>query len=246
MKSKRVSSRNRGRARVLRSVAVGAFVFFLLGVVADSAFARGGFRGGGFRSSSFRSFGSSGRRFGSGSLFGWGRSTRRAAPAAAPFREGGAVAGSRSSVGAQRNLYSAARQNGTLFSTRAEATRSFRSRYAGQYTSRFATRPAARPSYIPRTTVVNGRTVNVVYNAGFGGYGYMDPLLGRWVMYSALTDAAMLGVLMSGQGYYWGAPPIYVTHGPGFFTWAIILFIAFMVISSLFRMLRGMGRGRDW
>ncbi len=234
-------SRNRRPGRLLKFAAVGVMVLFLFGLSVDTAFARGGFRGGGFRSS-FRTFGSrsAGR---TGSLFGWGRSTRRTSTAAAPLRGSSPISGSRSSVAAQRNLYSTARQNGTLFSTRTDAVRSFRSKYSSQYSSRFAAQPSSRPSYIPRTTVVNGRTVNVVYNSGLGGYGYMDPFLGRWVMYNALTDAAMVGVLMSNHGYWWGGPPIYVSHGPGFFTWAIILFVGFMVISSLMRGLRG-GRRR--
>lgn len=237
------ASRNSRGGRLLRPVAVGAMILFLFSLAADTAFARGGFRGGGFRSSSsFRTFGSRSTAR-SGSLFGWGRSTRRSSTAAAPMRGGSPISGSRSSVAAQRNLYSTARQNGTLFSTRADAVQSFRSKYASQYSSRFTAQPSSRPSYIPRSTVVNGRTVNVAYNSGLGGYGYMDPFLGRWVMYNALTDAAMVGVLMSNRGYWWGGPPVYVSHGPGFFTWAIILFFGFMILSSLMRAMRG-GRRR--
>jgi hypothetical protein len=84
--------------------------------------------------------------------------------------------------------------------------------------------------------------MNIVYNPTYGGYGYMDPTLGRWVMYNALANTATLGLLMSQHGYWWGAPPVYVSHGPGFFTWAIILFIAFMVISSIMRRFRGYDR----
>ncbi|HUX13204.1 MAG TPA: hypothetical protein VMW87_09250 [Spirochaetia bacterium] len=236
--------RGRRRSRASRSAVVAVLLIILIPLVAGTAAARGGFRGGGFRSSSlFRSFGAGRATPGGGSLFGWGSATRRAGTAAAPLRSGQTVSGSRAAVAAQRNLYATARRNGTLFSTRNEAVQAFAAKNAGRYSSRFSSDPAARPAYIPRSTVVDGRTVNVAYNAGLGGYGYIDPFLGHWVMYNALTDAAMMGVLMSNQGYYWGAPPLYVSHGPGFFTWAIILFVGFMLVSSLMRTMQG-GRRR--
>ncbi len=243
MKGQRVK-RGSLRPGSCRPAVVAALLIFLIPLVADTAAARGGFRGGGFRSSSvFRSFGAGRTAAASGSLFGWGRATRRTGRAAAPLRSGSTVSGSRASVAAQRNLYATARRNGTLFSTRNEAAQAFQAKNAGRYSSRFASEPSARPAYIPRSTVVDGRTVNVMYNPSLGGYGYTDPFLGRWVMYNAFTDAAMLGVLMSNQGYYWGAPPVYLSHGPGFFTWAIILFVGFLFISSITRRMQG-GRRR--
>lgn len=218
-----------------KTIAVVVITIFALSLVAENAFARGGFRGGGFRSigssRSFRSFGSTGRA--SSSLFGWGSATRRTTTGTrAP------ISGTRSGLSSQRSLYTTAQRNGTAFSSREAAATSFRSQYGSQYTSRFASEPSARPNYIPQTTSVGGRTVNVVYNAGLGGYGYFDPGLGHWVLYNALADAVMMNTLMAAHSYWWGPAPMYVAGGPGFFTWAIILFIAFIVISSVMRAFR--------
>ena len=231
MKMRGMKSR---KTRTLKILAVAFAVLFMFAFVTDGAFARGGFRGGGFRSSSgFRSFGASRS---SSSLFSWGSTRPRTATNGAGA---GSVGGSRSSFSAQRNLYDTARRNGTTFSSRTAATQAFQSKYASRYSSRFAAQPSVRPSYIPQSTMVDGRPMNIVYNAQYGGYGYMNPLLGHWVMYNALADTAMLGLLMNQNGYWYGAPPMYVSQGPGFFAWAIILFVTFMVISTLIRTVRG-------
>lgn len=45
----------------------------------------------------------------------------------------------------------------------------------GRYqTQGFTTEPSVRPGYIPQTTYVGGRSVNIVFVPGFG-YGYYDP-----------------------------------------------------------------------
>ncbi|HUZ18102.1 MAG TPA: hypothetical protein VMV68_06925 [Spirochaetia bacterium] len=233
-----------GRALVLL-----AATLLLLFAASESAFARGGFRGGGFRSSAgFRSLGGY-RSYGRpvGSAFGWGRATRSPGASAYgrsayPRNTATAIGGSRLSAASERTLYSRARQSGTTFATREEAAAAFQSKHAGQYPSRFAAQPSARPTYIPATTTVGGRPVNIVYSPAYGGYGYMDPSLGHWVFYNALANTVLMNSLMASNYYWWGPAPMYGGGGAGFFTWAIILFVAFMVLSSLLRWAR---RGRQ-
>ncbi len=226
---------------------------FLLAAISENVFARGGFRGGGFRfSSGFRSFGGyRTTRGATGSFFRWGRRgpsgvssfgrTRR------PVNTASAIGGSRASMASERSLYTSARQRGTVFSTRQEAAQAFRSRYSSRYTSRFATRPSARPSYIPAATTVDGRKIDVAYNPQRGGYGYIDPRLGRWVFYNALTDVAMMNLLMANHAYWWGVPPgYYSSPGSGLFSWAIILFFLFMGVSVISRFFRGAVRRNRW
>lgn len=141
-------------------------------------------------------------------------------------------------MSSQRGLYDSARRSGTLFSSRDEAAQSFRSRYAKDYSSTFATEPAARPSYIPSATYVGGRSVNIVYSPVLGGYGYLHPLLGTWMLYDALSDAAMLDYAMSNRGYYWGGPPVYVSHGPGFLGFALFLLVLILIASAISRAAR--------
>jgi hypothetical protein len=210
---------------------------------ASEAFARGGFSGGGFRSTpSFRSAPSV-RSLGGGRASGWGSATKPSlkAPFAAGRSAGASpslprLGGSRASVSQQRGLYDSAKRNGTLFSSKAEASSAFRSRYAKDYSTRFASEPAARPSYIPSSYSVGGRSVNVVYNAGLGGYGYLHPILGTWILYDALSDAAMMDQAMSSRGYYYGGAPVYVSHGPSFLSIAFAILVAMLVLSAVTRM----------
>lgn len=236
----------------LRRIVSIVLVLAIALVAAENVFARGGFRGGGFRfSGGYRSLGGfRSSRSPAGSIFRWGSSTRRSSTSSwgrsrASLNTATAIGGSRASMASQRSLYTSAQRQGTLFSTRQEAEQAFRSRFASRYTSRFAGRPAARPSYIPSSTVVGGKRVNVIYSPQMGGYGYVDPLLGHWVFYNALANAAFMNSVMASHSYWWGAPPAYyATSGPGFFTWAIILFFAFMALSALLRMLGGAARRR--
>lgn len=236
-----------------RRIAAVALSLFLLLAVSESLFARGGFRGGGFRfSGGYRSLGGfRASRGASGSFFRWGRTSRSASAGSysrsrLPRNTATAIGGNRASVASERSLYTSARQRGTVFSSRQEAAQAFRSRFANQYTSRFATRPVSRPSYIPRSTTVGGRTVNIVYNQQRGGYGYIDPTLGHWVFFNALANAATLNLLMANRAYWWGPPPVYYYGGgPSFFTFAIILFFIFMGVSLLLRFFRQFRRG-DW
>lgn len=83
----------------------------------------------------------------------------------------------------------------------------------------FKSEPSSRPSYIPQSTNVNGRPVNITYYSGYGGYGYMDPLTNTFVnamMISAIADSAMdYNMAMSGYRYR-GDPfnPVVVHHSP--------------------------------
>jgi hypothetical protein len=77
----------------------------------------------------------------------------------------------------------------------------------------------------------------VAYNAGLGGYGYIDPILGTWILYDVFRDAAMADALMTQHNYYYGAP-VYLSHGSGFLGWALGLFIAFAVLNAIVRAAR--------
>lgn len=217
---------NSMRAKIVAAALAAALAL----VPASAAFARGGFRGGGFRAApSLRSMGSS------RSLSGWGSATRpsiKASPSSTP-RLGRSISGSRASVSSQRGLYDSARRNGTLFASKAEASQAFKSRYAKDYGTTFAAEPSVRPSYIPSSTAVGGQSVNIVYNPALGGYGYLHPGLGTWILFDALADAAMLDSAMSGRGYYWGGAPAYVSHGPGFMGTALTILALFLVVSAV-------------
>jgi hypothetical protein len=225
------------RTRLLAAALAAALAF----IPALDASARGGFRGGGFRSSgAMRSIGGS-RSFsglkstGAARSLGWGSATKPAATgtAASPFASTRrSISGSRSSVSSQRGLYDSAKKNGTLFSSKAEASQAFRSKYAKDYGSTFASEPSARPSYIPGSTSVGGQNVNIVYNQGLGGYGYLHPTLGTWILFDALADAATADALMSNRGYYWGGAPAYLSHGPSYLGLAFFI-LALIIVASI-------------
>lgn len=100
-----------------------------------------------------------------------------------------------------------------------EATKAFVSQYKGTYTQKptpGSPPPAKRPDYIPRSTTVEGKTYNVTYNMNQGGYGYWNgggPGIGTWIMYDALSDAAMTSALMTRHDVYYGA----ATDTPAFY-----------------------------
>jgi len=226
---------NVARTRLMAAALAAALAF----LPAADACARGGFRGGGFRSApSIRSFGGAKSLGTSRAFSGWGSATKptlkpkasSSAPASTP-RLGG-ISGDRASVSKQRGLYDSAKRNGTLFSSREEAAQSFRGRYAKDYGSSFASEPATRPSYIPAATTVAGRSVPVGYNPAMGGYGYIHPMLGTWILFDALGDAAMLNYAMSNRGYYWGGAPAYVSHGPGFMTIALGILVLLVIAGA--------------
>ncbi len=228
-------------------------------------FARGG-GGGGGGGHSFGGgggFGGGSRSFGGGSSWGggrtstpstssgWGSSSRSSSPSSTGggFGSSGYGSSSRSSASrpqsaADRALYQRAQSQGTAFNNFSSAKSSFQSRYGSQYTSRFATQPSVRPAYIPQT--YNHYTI--VYNSGYGGYGYWGP--GHtWMMYDMFADTVMMNHMMAMNGYYYpgyggyggyGSP--YYPYHPWYYSplnwfWAIfwIAIICFIIYLLLRR-----------
>lgn len=112
---------------------------------------------------------------------------------------------------AQKSKYDAAKKSGTAFSSKSAAISDFKSKHGSLYGSKYSSKPATRPSHIPSTTSSGGTTYNVNYNSQYGGYGYMSG--GRWIMYDAMADVAMISILMSNRGYYYGGAPIAPVQG---------------------------------
>ncbi len=226
-------SSSRGLPRRAAKVACCLVLFVFFG--AESLAARGGFSGGGFkRAPSFRP--SSARSFSMPKLssprsgFTWGsRQPKPRASATSP--ESATLPRSFGGAASTRSVYDAARSKGTLFSSRDEAATNFGRSYGSRYGSTFSSPPSTRPSWIPETTTIGGRSVNVVYSPMLGGYGYLNPLLGTWMLYDALKDAAMMDRLMAGNGYYYGPPPVYGGYDPGFVNLAVILLFVIVMIA---------------
>lgn len=93
----------------------------------------------------------------------------------------------------------------------------------------FKSEPSTRPSYIPQSTNVNGRPVNITYNQGYGGYGYMDPMTNVWMSAMAVGMVADMAInhnmAMSGYRYY-GDPftPVRTSYMSFWgFLWSIII-----------------------
>ena len=222
--------------RMPRRLLLAAAVILSLLLVAGDAFAR---RGGGFGGGrAFSSRGFSSRSVSRGSV--WG-SNRARTTTTRQSLSGTRGATARSNTrGVSNAQYQRARTNGTTFQTRQQAEQAFVSRNSSQYPSRYSTQPSSRPAHIPQSTRVDGRNVNVTYNAGLGGYGYLHPTLGTWVLYSAMADAAMLGLLMSNRGYYYGpAPGAYYGGRPSGF-WTGLMVIA--IILAVFFVMRAGSR----
>lgn len=172
-------------------------------------------RGGGSRSSSSRS---------SSSSSGWGSSARRSTPSrttnwgsssrsSSSPNTGLSTSGSRTRTqtsprsAADQKLYDKAKASGTAYSSKSAASKAFKSKYSSQYTARYDSKPATRPDHIPRSTSIGGKTFNVNYDPQHGGYGYVGPR-GSWIMYDAMTDAAMLSILMSRNNHYYDRPRV--------------------------------------
>lgn len=165
----------------------------------------GGFSGGSHSSGGFS--GSSGGFSGSSSRSSGGFSPGGSTSGTGGFsRPSSSTTGSPPRIGgASQALYDKAKVNGTAFTSRNDAVSSFRGKYGSQYTNKFASEPSARPDYIPGSTSVGGRNYTIIYNHGYGGYGYYGPS-GAWMMYDVMADAVMLDLLMSHRGYYYGPP----------------------------------------
>ena len=163
----------------------------IFSMAVGEAFARSrGF--GGFRSS--RSFTS--KKSFSNSSFNWGKkksglsSTRRRTSA-----------GKMSS--ADRSLYNRAKTSGTVFNSKADALKSFKSKNSSKYPTKFGSKPSTRPDYIPSTITTDGKRYNVSYRNG--GYGYYAG--SSWRPYSPFADPLMAASLMAMGGYYYGSRP---------------------------------------
>jgi hypothetical protein len=208
----------------------------------DQSFARGFGRG-------FRSF-SGGRSFhlpsrGGSSLFSkgfsWGGRSQSSGFRTSG-RRGFSAFGRSSSFGsagstmsqADRALFERARSRGTAFASRSEALKAFERQNQGKFQNHFSSPPSSRPTYIPSyTTGPNGSRYPVEYRPGLGGYGYYNPSLGRWVLYSVLGDAIVTNGLMRNQGYYYGAFPPASSGGWGFSsTMGVLLFLALIVYAA--------------
>ena len=172
-----------------------AIFFFGSLIVPEEGYSRRGGFGGGMRS------------MGRSASWGKSRSTARSGWDSSKGKRMGSQRGQTSAKSkADRALYQKAKSKGTAFKSRADAKQSFEKQYGQQYSSKFDKKPAVRPNHIPQNTKVDGKTTPVNYNPQFGGYGYYGPG-GRWMMYSAMADVAMLGMLMNRHSYYYGEPP---------------------------------------
>lgn len=206
------------KSYILPLLLVVTFIFST--VIPEDAFARrGGFGGG----RSFRSSRSSS----------WGKSTKQKAWGSSKAGKMSSQRGmarnpkSRPQSRADRALYEKAKTNGTVFKNRADAGKSFASKHGSQYGSKYATKPATRPDHIPETTMVKGKPTPVSYNPSYGGYGYYGPG-GKWIIYSAMADMAMMSMLMNRHHYYYGAAPMRY-GGSGGSMWSGV-FIVFIII----------------
>jgi len=196
-------------------------------VVPEDALARrsgGGFSSGGSRSSSSNSNSRSNS---------WSSKRPSSDTARAPSSTQKTTTPTRSA--ADQKAYAAAKKSGTAYQSKSQAQDAFKTKHASQYKQTptpGSSEPAKRPAHIPGTTSgADGATYNVTYNVERGGYGYMSS--GRWVMYDALADAAMLSVLMGQRGYYY--PGVAGTQGTvqtsaGAGTILLIIGIVFIVL----------------
>lgn len=195
----------------------------------------------GSSSSSRSSSSSSSSRSSSSSSSGWGSSSRPAAakPTPAPAKPTayvspsiaskpstpGSTAQTSQRVASKVDVkrYETAAKSGKVFQTREAAVADFKTKNASTYTSKYTAEPTSRPTHIP--TRYNDR--DVIYDRNNGGYGYYSgggPGLGTFMLYDALSDAAMMNTMMAHQNYYVGPKPVVHTSyssGWGLF-WAVL------------------------
>lgn len=226
----------------------------------SGSFSSGSRSSGGFGSSSRSSSGSSSRSSSGSFGSGWGSSSSKpkSSPAASSSSKPststikssfswGSSSSSKSSVVKPANktassvdskITSSTKSSGKSFSSKESAISSFKADNAketvkgGKFTSRYDSPPSVRPSHIPATTTVANKNVNVTYNSQYGGYGYMHPTLGTWMMYDMLSDAAMISAMSHNHGYYSGGGYNnggYVAYSPGFSSFACVLFIIVVI-----------------
>jgi hypothetical protein len=77
----------------------------------------------------------------------------------------------------------------------------------------------------------------VVYSPSLGGYGYLHPSLGTWVLYNAMSDAIMMDSLMANHNYYYGAP-VYLSHGQSWINFALFLLVAMVLLVAVIQAVR--------
>jgi len=226
----------------------------------SGSFSSGSRSSGGFGSSSRSSSGSSSRSSSGSFGSGWGSS--KPSPAASSSSKPststsngsfswGSSSSSKSSVVKPANktassvdskITSSTKSSGKSFSSKESAISSFKADNAketakgGKFTSHYDSQPSTRPTHIPATTTVANKNVNVTYNSQYGGYGYMHPTLGTWMMYDMLSDAAMISAMSHNHGYYSGGGygggynnGGYVAYSPGFSSFACVLFIIVVI-----------------
>ena len=192
-------------------------VLFTALVINDAMARSRGFKG----FSSSRSFSGS-KGFGKSS-FSWGKSSKN--------RLSG-VKRSRSSAGkmssADRASYNRAKSNGTVFTNRSDALKSFKSQNQSKYPTKFSSQPKVRPGHIPPNISINGKKHKVFYQDG--GYGYYTGAI--WRPYSPFADPLMAAGLMAASGYYYGPRP-----GLSFMSligMVMTLFLCVVVLKSVF------------
>lgn len=235
--------RNRNSFGAITVIRIFLLAFAILFASSD-VFAQRGGRSGGFSSSrsSSSSFRSSSSSSSKPSSSGWGSSSK---PSSSKPSSGGFSSSSSSSSKSSvvsppikksevdNAAYKAAKTSGKAFTDQKSASSDFKNKYASKYTNKFDKEPATRPSYIPQSTNVGGQNVNITYNSTHGGYGYMHPTLGTWIMYDMMSDAVMMSSMMRHEGYYVGAPPAVYGYPSGasiFFTTLIIIVAVVVVI----------------
>jgi hypothetical protein len=95
-------------------------------------------------------------------------------------------------------------------------------------TSKFSSEPASRPEYIPPTYRNGNTSYNIVYNRGYGGYGYYDAL-GTFILYDALTDRSNHVIYHNGPTTVREA-----TDAEEFFSWFFGIIFAALIIFVVF------------
>ena len=196
--------------------------------------------GGGSRSSS--SFGSSSKSYSAPSSTpsnSYSSSSSRPSSPSSSASTAKPQTSSRPEAKVERSKYEAASKSGTAFKTRESAVADFKTKNAAKYTSTYLSEPAQRPSHIPTTYSNGGHSYTVIYNQGYGGYGYWNgggPGIGTFLMYDMMMDNAMLNRQMAQQNYYIGdVPPVYVHHGVFYWFLSIVtgLFIVVIILGII-------------
>jgi len=113
----------------------------------------------------------------------------------------------------------------------------FKQQNAVKYTAKFSSEPSVRPTYIPSSARVGNTTYNISYNRQYGGYGYYDNTLGRWMLYDALANTAFLALEMNRNHYVVAQDqPVVVVHrhyGGFLFAMLVVAIIISIVIITM-------------